>query len=202
MCWPSSGDGLTFGGLPSKRTGQAGILTLPVVGWSIVCMMPRSASEGSFISSSVSNTAPAGTPAAPMQLHRLFLGVLAGPGGDDLVDLGAALAARLLGVVARVADQILAADDLQQALPMLGIGAAAEDVDVVVRPAGLARVESRRRQPAGGRPAAAVAHRRLAGELGARRTARACSGSSHPASPPAAGGPGRSWRACRARPGC
>ena len=28
------------------------------------------------------------------QLHRLFLGVLPGPGGDDLVDLGLALAAR------------------------------------------------------------------------------------------------------------
>src|SRR6516162_3010862 len=64
-CWPSSGDGLTVGAAPSKRTGQAGILTLPVVGWSIVCMMPRSANEGSFISSRVSNTAPAGTPAAP-----------------------------------------------------------------------------------------------------------------------------------------
>ena len=44
------------------------------------------------------------------QLHRLFLGVLAGPGGDDLVDLGGMLAARRPGVVARVADQILAAD--------------------------------------------------------------------------------------------
>ncbi len=30
--WPSTGDGLTLGGTPSKRTGQAGILTLPVVG--------------------------------------------------------------------------------------------------------------------------------------------------------------------------
>ena len=49
-----------------------------------------------------------------------------------------------LRVVARVADQILAADHLEQALPVLGIGAAAEDVDVVVRPAGLARVERRR----------------------------------------------------------
>jgi len=47
-------------------SGQAGIFTLPVEGWSIVCMMPRSSKDGSFISSSVSNTAPAGTPAAPI----------------------------------------------------------------------------------------------------------------------------------------
>ncbi len=45
-------------------------------------------------------------------LHRLLLGVLAGPGGDDLVDLGRALAARRPGVEARVADQILTADHL------------------------------------------------------------------------------------------
>jgi hypothetical protein len=38
--------------------------------------------------------------------------VLAGPGGDDLVDLGRALAARRSGVVARVANQILAIDRL------------------------------------------------------------------------------------------
>ena len=49
-----------------ERTGQDGIFTLPVEGWSIVCMMPRSSNEESFISSSVSNTAPAGTPAAPI----------------------------------------------------------------------------------------------------------------------------------------
>src|SRR5215472_1759787 len=45
-------------------------------------------------------------------LHRLFLGVLAGPGGDDLVDLSGTLAARRPGVVARVANQILATDHL------------------------------------------------------------------------------------------
>src|SRR5437764_1005292 len=66
LCCPNSGEGLTRGGVPSNRTGQAGIITLPVVGCSITCMMPRASSEGSFISSSVSNTAPAGTPAAPM----------------------------------------------------------------------------------------------------------------------------------------
>ena len=101
------------------------------------------------------------------QLHRLFLGVPAGPGGDDLVDLCPALGARRLGVITRVAAQILAADDLEQALPVLGVGTAAEDVDVVVGSAGLAWIESTRRQPAGGRPAASVAHDRLAAELGA-----------------------------------
>ena len=80
----------------------------------------------------------------------------------------AALAARRLGVVTRVAAQVLAADHLEQALPVLGVGAAAEDIDVVVGSAGLARIEGRRRQPAGRRPAAAVAHQRLAAQLGAR----------------------------------
>ena len=116
----------------------------------------------------MSNTAPAGTPASPISFIASSLVCCAGPGGDDLVDLGRALAARLPGVVARVADQILAADHLQQPLPVLGIGAAGEDIDVVVRPARLARVERRGREAAGLRPAAAAAHRRLAAQLGAR----------------------------------
>ena len=45
-------------------------------------------------------------------LHHLFLGMLASPRGDQLIDLGGALAARWSGVVARVADQVLAAHRL------------------------------------------------------------------------------------------
>ena len=75
-------------------------------------MMPRSASEGSFISSERVEHRAGRHPGLADHLHRLFLGVLAGPGGDDFVDLGRALAARRPGVVARVADQILAADHL------------------------------------------------------------------------------------------
>src|SRR5205085_12215132 len=102
-------------------------------------------------------------------LHRLFLGVLTCPGGDDLIDLGGALAARVLRVVARVAFQIFAADDLQQTLPVLGIGAAGEDIDVIVRAARLARVERRRHQPARLRPVAAAAQLCLPARLGARK---------------------------------
>src|SRR5262249_9217708 len=87
------------------------------------------------------------------QRHRLLLDVLPGPGRNDLVDLRRALAARNLGVVARVAAEILATDDFEQALPVLGVGTAAEDVNVVIRPARLARVKRVRRKPARGRPA-------------------------------------------------
>src|SRR5262245_26768202 len=72
------------------------------------------------------------------QLHRLFLVVLPGPGGDDLVDLGPALAARSLRIVPLIPAQVFSTDDLEQTLPVLGIGPAAEDVDVVVRPTRLA----------------------------------------------------------------
>jgi len=52
---------------------------------------------------------------------------------------------------------------------VLGVSTAAEDVDVVVRAAGLARVERARREPARGRPAGSVAHHGLAGELSPRK---------------------------------
>ena len=52
---------MTRGGRPSTRTGQVGILNGPL-GWSITCMMPRFSKLGSFCSSIVSKTAPAGTP--------------------------------------------------------------------------------------------------------------------------------------------
>src|SRR5215472_17425386 len=55
--------------------------------------------------------------------HRLLFGTLAGPAGDDLIDFGLMLDPGGGRVVARIADQILASDQLQQARPMLGIGA-------------------------------------------------------------------------------
>ncbi len=65
LCCPSNGAGASLGGRPSKRTGQDGILKGPDE-CSMVCRMPRSVKLGSFVSSIVSSTAPAGTPAAPM----------------------------------------------------------------------------------------------------------------------------------------
>src|SRR6185312_13340571 len=65
VCWPSLGEGRSSGGLPSKRTGQVSHWKSPS-GCFITCMMPRSRNDLSFCSSSVSCTAPAGTPAAPM----------------------------------------------------------------------------------------------------------------------------------------
>jgi hypothetical protein len=52
------------------------------------------------------------------------------PTGDDLIDLGLALQTGVGGVVARVADQILAPDQLQQTWPMLWVGAADQPGDV------------------------------------------------------------------------
>src|SRR5262249_10202366 len=101
------------------------------------------------------------------QLHCLFLAVLPGKVGDERIDLCAALAARLLGVVTRITAEILAADDLEQALPMLRVGTAAEDIPVIVRPAGLARVKRTGREPAGSRSACAAAHHRSSAELSA-----------------------------------
>ena len=44
------------------------------------------------------------------QRHRFFFGVLTGPLGDDLVDLGLALDSGGGLVVARIADQLLSPD--------------------------------------------------------------------------------------------
>src|SRR5689334_8292712 len=77
-------------------------------------------------------------------LHRLLLGVGLGPLGNDFVDEAFVGVAVFVGREARVADQLLAADHLEQAVPMLGIGAAAEDVDVVVIAARLGRVDAAR----------------------------------------------------------
>src|ERR1051326_4249104 len=101
-------------------------------------------------------------------LHRLFLAVLARPCRDDLVDFRRALAARILRLVTRIALQVFAADNLQQALPMLGVGAAAEHINIIVRPAWLAWVEGRRHEPALLRLVAATAQLRLPALLRAR----------------------------------
>src|SRR5271169_4011653 len=53
--------------------------------------------------------------------HRLVLRSLAGPGGDDLVDLGLAFYTGIGSLVARIADEVLAPDQFQQARPMLGM---------------------------------------------------------------------------------
>src|SRR5439155_6608192 len=50
----------------------------------------------------------------------------------------------------RVTDQLLAANDLEEPVPVLGIGAAAEDIDVIVVAARLARVDAARRRRARG----------------------------------------------------
>ena len=83
--------------------------------------------------------------------HRLVLRTLPRPAGDDLVHLGLTLQSGVRGFVARVADQVLAPDQLQQTWPMLGIGAAGQQVDVIVGAAGLARKDAAGRV-IGGRP--------------------------------------------------
>src|SRR5260370_25953565 len=83
------------------------------------------------------------------QRRRLVFGVLARPLGNDLIALGLALDAGGGFIVARIADQLLAPDQFQQTRPMLGIGRAGQQIDVVVGPAGLARKDPRRRIAAG-----------------------------------------------------
>jgi hypothetical protein len=69
----------------------------------------------------------------------LVLRALPCPTGDDLVDLGPALQTGVGGVVTGVVDRILAPDQLQQACPMLRVGAAGQQVNVIVGAARLAR---------------------------------------------------------------
>ena len=76
------------------------------------------------------------------QLHGGVLVVPAGPLGDHGVDLGFMLLARFGIGQARIVQQFLASQHAQQPLPMLGIGAAGVDVDVVVGPAALARIDA------------------------------------------------------------
>lgn len=88
----------------------------------------------------MSSTAPAGN--RTQLRHRLLFDALLGPAGDDRIDLGFALHAGVGCSVALVVDQILAADQLQKARPMLRIGAACRQVDVIVGAAGLTRIDA------------------------------------------------------------
>src|SRR5262249_58313582 len=67
------------------------------------------------------------------QLHGLLFAVLSGPGSDDFVYLSSALAAFLLRVVSCITAEVLAADDLEQPLPVFGVGEAAGDILGMVR---------------------------------------------------------------------
>src|SRR5438128_10224 len=96
--------------------------------------------------------------------HRLVLRALARPGGDDLVDLGLAFYAGIGSLVARIADEVLAPDQFQQARPMLGIGTAGQQVDVVVGAAGLAWVDATGRVIGGRTPRRRLAGARLGDE--------------------------------------
>src|SRR5215831_13501488 len=78
-------------------------------------------------------------------LHRRVLVVLARPRRHDGVHLLFALGAVSRCCITLVADQILTADDLQETLPVLGIGAAGVDIDIVVGPAALALEDATRR---------------------------------------------------------
>ena len=66
--------------------------------------------------------------AIPPELHAR--------GARRVLDLGCGVGR----VVALVAEQVFATDQLQEARPMLGVGAARQHVNVVVRPAALARI--------------------------------------------------------------
>ena len=120
VCSPSSGAArAAAGAAEAHRPG--GHLEGAAAGARIVCMMPRRSKLGSSCSSLVSSTAPAGMPASPRIAHRLVLVVLARPVSDHGVDLRLVLGARRGGVEARIADQILASDHLQQARQCSGL---------------------------------------------------------------------------------
>src|SRR5205807_6663981 len=102
-------------------------------------------------------------------LHRLALVVLAGPFADDRVEFLAVGDAVVAGGEARIVDQFLAADQLHQARPVLGVGPARGQVDIVVGTAALGRVEAGGRVVAAAR-LGAVARRGLASALHRAKT--------------------------------
>ena len=59
------GAGVMVGGLPPKRTGQAGMRNSPTTGCWMVWKIPRSSNVRSLVSSIVSSTAPAGMLVVP-----------------------------------------------------------------------------------------------------------------------------------------
>src|SRR5229473_2039397 len=102
-------------------------------------------------------------------LHRVALVVLAGPFANDRVEFLLVGDAVVAGGEARILDQFLAADQLHQARPVLGVGPAGGQVDIVIGAAALGRVEARGRVVAAAR-LGAVARRRLAGALHRAKT--------------------------------
>src|SRR5262249_61929533 len=70
--------------------------------------------------------------------HCLVLGVMDRPGLDGRVDLVKHLNPKLRRRIARVILEILVSDDVEEALPLLVVGAARVDVHVVVMSARLA----------------------------------------------------------------
>src|SRR5207247_1045455 len=86
--------------------------------------------------------------------HRLVLVPPLRPIGDHFVDLGDALPTGLRGVVTRIADQILAAEHLQQAVPMIRL--TGEHIDPVVRAPRRARKDTARGRRATGRALSAA----------------------------------------------
>src|SRR6266567_3345749 len=87
---------------------------------------------------------PRGYAGGTEDAHRLALVALAGPGRDHGVDLRLPLGAGLDALEIRIADEIGAPDRLEQRVPMRRIGAAGVDVAIVVRTAGLARIDPAR----------------------------------------------------------
>ena len=85
-------------------------------------------------------------PGGADQAHRLVLVAPLCPIGDHRVDLFDALAAGLRGLVARVADQILAAEKLEQPVPVVLL--AGKDIDPVIGAARRAGKDPRRRRVA------------------------------------------------------
>src|SRR5215469_1724340 len=74
--------------------------------------------------------------------HRLVLVALPGPSGNHGIDFGLLIGSRYHGVKARIADEIGPTNDLKQRAPMRRIGAAGVDIDIIVGPAGFARIDA------------------------------------------------------------
>jgi hypothetical protein len=94
------------------------------------------------------------------QPHCFVLVAPLRPVGDHLVDLRFVPATRLGRRKARIVEQLLPANDSQQASPVLGIGVAGKQIDIIVGATGLAWIDTRRRQ-ATSQKFGAVAHCRL-----------------------------------------
>ena len=81
----------------------------------------------------------AGHAAAADRLHGFRLGALHGPGLEHGVDFFLMSKAVTGGLKALVANEVCAADDFQQSVPLPVIGAVHIDIDVVIGATGLTR---------------------------------------------------------------